>query len=159
MLCFSIVSWLRGFAKAGPKSGSCEGSTAQDVNKICTTPARESNFCEKKAPRCMFGALLEVFSKLAPRLRARALLEVELRKICTTPRESDFEVKIVKAPGARDVFGGSKCFSRGRRRDLGTLQNTWQAQEFVRVAKTGVVDLKRLRNDVFRVAGAGSCAL
>ena len=40
------------------------------------------------------------------------------------------------------------------------LQNTWQAQEFVRVAKTlaGVVDLKKLRNDAFRVAGAGiSC--
>ena len=107
----------------------------------------------------------------APRLRARAvwkskslkcgmpgtLLEVELRKICTTPaRENDLEVKIVKAPGARDVFGSSKCFSRGRRRDFDTLQNTWQAQEFVRVAKTlaGVVDLKRLRNDAFRVAGA-----
>ena len=49
---------------------------------------------------------------------------------------------------------GSKCVSRGRRRDFDTLQNTWQAQEFVRVAKTlaGVVDLKRLRNDAFRVA-------
>ena len=36
------------------------------------------------------------------------------------------------------------------------MQNTWQAQEFVRVAKTlaGVVDLKRLRNNAFRVAGA-----
>ena len=36
------------------------------------------------------------------------------------------------------------------------MQNTWQAQEFVRVAKTlaGVGDLKRLRNDAFRVAGA-----
>ena len=36
----------------------------------------------------------------------------------------------------------------------------WQAQEFVRVSKTlaGVVDLKRLRKDAFRVAGAGiSC--
>ena len=88
-------------------------------------------------------------------------MEVELRKICTTPaRENDLEVKIVKTPGARDVFGGSKCFSRGRRRDFDTLQNTWQAQEFVRVAKTlaRVVDLKRLRNDAFRVAGAGiSC--
>ena len=32
----------------------------------------------------------------------------------------------------------------------------WQAQKFVRVAKTlaGVGDLKRLRNDAFRVAGA-----
>ena len=36
-----------------------------------------------------------------------------------------------------------------------TLQNTWQAQEFVRVAKmlAGVVDLKRVWNDTFRVAG------
>ena len=33
----------------------------------------------------------------------------------------------------------------------------WQAQDFVRVAKTltGVGDLKRLRNDAFRVVGAG----
>ena len=49
---------------------------------------------------------------------------------------------------------------RGRRRDFDTLQNTWQAQEFVRVAKAlaGVVDLKKLRNDAFLVAGAGiSC--
>ena len=84
-------------------------------------------------------------------------MEIQVDKICTTPaRESDLEVKIVKAPGARDVFGGSKCFSRGRRRDFDTLQNTWQAQEFVRVAKTlaGVVDFKTVRNDAFRVAGA-----
>ena len=66
-----------------------------------------------------------------------ALLEVELRKICTTPaRESDLEVKIVKNWRSRDVFWGSKCVSRGRRKDFDTLQNTWQAQEFVRVAKT-----------------------
>ena len=43
MLCFSIVSWLRRFAKVGPKSGSCEGSVAQDVDKIRTTPARGSD--------------------------------------------------------------------------------------------------------------------
>ena len=100
-------------------------------------------------------------TKFAPRLRARAnwkskslkterfgaLLEFDFDKICTTPaRESDLKVKIVKTPGARDVFGGSKCVSRGRRRDFDTLQNTWQAQEFVRVAKTlaGVGDLKRV---------------
>ena len=74
-------------------------------------------------------------------------MEVEVAKICTTPAcEHDLEVKIVKAPGARDVFGPSKCVSRGRRRDFDTFQNAWQAQEFVRVAKTlaGVVDLKRL---------------
>ena len=45
---------------------------------------------------------------------------------------------------------------RGRRTNFDRLQNTWQAQEFVKVAKTlaGVGDLKRLRNDAFRVAGA-----
>ena len=45
---------------------------------------------------------------------------------------------------------------RGRRRDFDTLQNTQQAREFVRVAKTlaGVVDLKRVRIDAFRVASA-----
>ena len=41
--CFSIVSWLRGFAKSGPKNGSCGGSAAQDVDKFCATPARESD--------------------------------------------------------------------------------------------------------------------
>ena len=110
--------------------------------------------------------------KFAPRLRGRtiwkskslktdgpgALLEVEVAKICTTPaRQNDLEVKIVKTPGARTTFWGSRCFSRGRRRDFDTFQNAWQAQEFVRVAKktlAGVVDLKRLRNDAFRVAGA-----
>ena len=113
-----------------------------------------------------------ISTKFAPRLRARAiwkskslkterfgaLLEVDIDKICTTPaHENDLEVKIVKNWRSRDVFGGSKCFSRGRRRDFDTLQNTWQAQEFVRVAKTlaGVVDLKRVWNDAFRVAGAG----
>ena len=34
-----------------------------------------------------------------------ALLEVEVRTIFTTPaRASDLKVKIVKTPGARDVF-------------------------------------------------------
>ena len=43
MLCFSIVLSLRRLAKVGPKNGSCEGSAVQDVDKICTTPARESD--------------------------------------------------------------------------------------------------------------------
>ena len=89
-----------------------------------------------------------------------ALLEVEVSKMCTTPaRENDLEAKIGRTPGSRTrrtIFRGSKCFSRGRRRDFDTLQNARQVQEFVRVAKTlaGVGDLKRLRNDAFRVAGA-----
>ena len=60
------------------------------------------------------------FAKFAPRLRARAirkskslktgmpgaLVEVELRKICTTPaRESDLEVKIIKNWRFRSIFG------------------------------------------------------
>ena len=168
-----MVLWLRRFAKVGPKS---------EVVRRIGCPRCRQNLHHACAPE-RFGsqnrsklAVSEHFSKLsstkfAPRLRVRAirkskssktgrlgaLLEVELRKICTTPaRENDLEVKIVKAPGARDVFGGAKRFSPGRRRDFETLQNTWQAQEFVRVAKTlaGVGDLKRVWNDAFRVAGA-----
>ena len=43
MLCFSIVLWLRMLGKSAPKNGSCGGSAAQDVAKICATPARESD--------------------------------------------------------------------------------------------------------------------
>ena len=85
-----------------------------------------------------------------------ALLEVRVGKICTTPaRDNDLEVKTVKTPGSRTTFWGSKCFSRGRRRDFETFQNVWQAQEFVRVAKTlaGVGDLKRLRKMHFAWQG------
>ena len=144
-------------------------SHRQNLHHACARERFGSQNRWKLACREHFWKLTS--TKFAPRLRARAiwkskslkrgrlgaLLEVQLRKICTTPaRANDSEVKIVKTPGARDVFGGWKCVSRGRRRDCDTLQNTRQAQEFVRVAKTlaGVVDLKRLRNDAFRVAGA-----
>ena len=63
------------------KTGGVGALLEVDIDKICTTPARESDFYEKKAPRCMLGALLEV----------------NLDKICTTlARESDLKVKIVK---------------------------------------------------------------
>ena len=84
-----------------------------ELDKICTTPARESDsevkIVKKLACSDHFWQLTS--TKFAPRLRARAirkskslkrgmlgaLLEVELDKICTTPaRESDLEVKIVK---------------------------------------------------------------
>ena len=68
------------------------------------------------------------------------------------------EVKIVKKTDGLGAFleVESKSVLGGRRRDFDRLRNTWQAQEFVKVAKTlaGVVDLKRLRNDAFRVAGS-----
>ena len=96
------------------KNGSCEGSAAQDGDKICTTPARESDSEVKivKAPWVRRWS----FAKFAPRLRARAirkpkslkhrgfgaLLEIDLDKNCTTPaRESDFDEKT--AP--RCMFG------------------------------------------------------
>ena len=116
MLCFSIVLSLRRLAKVGPKNGSCEGSAAQDVDKICTTPARETDLEVKIVQN--FWKLSS--TKFAPRLRARAirkskslktggvgaLLEVELDKICTTPaRETDLEVKIVKNWHAGSTFG------------------------------------------------------
>ena len=107
-----------------------------------------------------------------PRLRARAIrkakslnlqgfgarLEVELRKICTTPaRENGLEVKIVKNWRFRgDVFGGSKCFFRvasagilARCKIHGRHRGSWGLQKTL----AGVVDLKRLWNDVFRVRG------
>ena len=176
------------------RTGGCGGSAAQDVAKICTTPAHESDLevkivqnSPKFAPRlrartiskskslktAMVGRLFEVVKspKFAPGLRGRTiwkskslktegfgtLLEVQASKICTTPaRENELEVKTVKAPGGRDVSWNSKRLSRGRCRDFGRLQSTWQAQEFVRVAQTlaGVVALKRVWNDAFRVGSA-----
>ena len=173
MLCFSIVLWLRRLEKSGPKNGRVRRICGPRGDKICTTPARQNDLevkiVIKLTVREHFWKLKS--PKFAPRLRAStiwkskslktdgvgALLEVEVAKICTTPaRENDLEVKIVKTPGSRTTFWRSKCFSRGRRRDFDTFQNAWQAHEFVRVAKTlaGVVDLKRLGNDAFRVAGA-----
>ena len=128
---------LRWLGKSAPKNGRARGLGYLDVARICTTPASEND--------------LEV--KIVKNWHVR---ESQIAKICTTPaRESDLEVKTVKAPGARTTFWDSKCFSRGRRKDFDTLQNTWQAQEFVRVAKTlaGVVGLKRVRNDAFRIQG------
>ena len=145
-----------------------------DIDKICTTPARESDlevkivknwhagstfgswhrqnlhhvyarerFFRKKRHHaaCSEHFWKLSFPKFAPRLRARAI----------------WKSKSLKTDGLGTFFElGSKCVSRGRRRDFDTLHNTWQAQEFVRVAKTlaGVVDLKRVRNNAFRVAGA-----
>ena len=40
---FSIVLWLCWLAKSASKNGSCGGSAAQDVDKICATLWRESD--------------------------------------------------------------------------------------------------------------------
>ena len=83
MLCFSVVSWLRRFAKVGPKS--------EVVRRI----DRVSKISTKFAPRLRARAIWK--SKSLKTGGVGTLLEVELRKNCTTPdRESDLEVKIVK---------------------------------------------------------------
>ena len=60
MLCFSIVLSFRKLAKVGPKNGGCEGSVAQDVHKIRTTPARESDLevkiVKNRQARSTFGS-------------------------------------------------------------------------------------------------------
>ena len=118
MLCFSR---LRRLAKSASKNGSCGGSAAQDGDKICIMLWRENDFCEKKAPRCMFGALLEV----------------ELRKICATFwRESALEVKIVKNWQARSTFGSwaaeslrhaaARAISAKKRHHIACSEHFWK---------------------------------
>ena len=75
------------------KTGGVGALLEVDLDKICTTPARESDSEVKIVTSLKTGMI-------------GALLEVELRKICTTPaRESDSEVKIVKTPWVRTTFG------------------------------------------------------
>ena len=81
MLCFSIVLWLAGSKSQVLRTGGCGGSVAQGVTKV--------------APRLRASTIWK--SKSLKTEGARALLEVEVAKICTTPaRDNDSEVKIVK---------------------------------------------------------------
>ena len=125
------------------KNGMVGALLEVEVAKICTTPARENDLKVKIVKnwevRSTFKKCWTLKSpKFAQRLRAKAiwkskslktegagaLLEVQVAKICTTlARESNSEVKIVKAPRSRDVFWGSKCFSRGRSKDFDTASS------------------------------------
>ena len=67
-------SWLRGFAKSGPKNGSCGGSAAQNVDKF--------------APRQRARAIRKLKSLKTG--MPGALLEVELTKICATSARERF---------------------------------------------------------------------
>ena len=84
---FHIVSWLRRFVR---KARWCEGSAAQDADKICTTPARESDSEAKivKIWRCR-----STFGSWASHI------------FTTSARESDLEIKIVKIWHAGTAFG------------------------------------------------------
>ena len=134
------------------------GSAAQDADKICTTLGHESDLEVKIAKnwqvRSTLGSWDPQQSKSLKHRGFGALL-VEIRKILRNAvareRFGSQNPQNTRCSG----FGISKCFSRGRRTDFDTLQNTWQVQEFVRVAKTlaGVVDLKGVRNDAFFFRG------
>ena len=121
MLCFSIVLWLRRLEKSGPKNGRVRRICCPRCDKICTTPARESDLEVKIVknwqPRSTFGSwsrqnlhhacARERFgSKSLKTERFGAILEVEVGRICTmSARENDLEVKIVKNWQARSTFG------------------------------------------------------
>ena len=79
-------------------------------------------------------------TKFTPRLRARAI----------------WKPKPLKHYGLGAFLEAQNLFRLAGAGGFETLQNTWQAQGFVRGAKTlaSVVDLKRIRNDAFGPAAA-----
>ena len=133
--------WLRRIEKLDSKNEGCRGLAAQGLHKIRTKLRRDTIPSQKSLKTGRPGPLFEV-----------ATYKIWI----TLWQENDLETKIVKAPGSRTTFGGSKCFLRGRRMDFDTLQNARQAQGLVRSAKTlsGVVDLNRVCNDALHAAGA-----
>ena len=66
-----------------------------DINKICIMPARKSDFYEKKAPRCMFGALLEVEPCKICSTPARARAIWKLKSLTTDGLGTFFKVQSV----------------------------------------------------------------
>ena len=115
----SIVASLAGKVSSYERAGAEDRLLKmwQNLHHACARERFGSQNREKLRARVHFWKLRS--PKFAPRLRARTiwksksleteslgqLLEVEVAKICTTPaRESDLEIKIVKAPGSRDVF-------------------------------------------------------
>ena len=102
-------------------------------------------------------------AKFAPRLRARtirkskslktdgarALLEVEVAKICTTPaREHDLEVKIVKKLTASEHFWKLKSAKFAPRLRASTI---WKSKSLKHQVLGPLFEV----HNAFRVAGAG----
>ena len=82
---------------------------------------------ESRDTLCFFDAVLEGRQVGPPKRRAQRSLATMWPKIYTTLwQENDWEAKIVNNWHARDAFLGSNYVSCG---------NTWQAQEFMMVAK------------------------
>ena len=128
MLCFSVVLWLRRLENSGAKNGRARRICGPRCDKICTTPARESDLEVKivknwgrESPTTEDDGSNQQHSNIETKYPTRtmqyviqyiirkiqfALLAVRVDKICTTPaRESDLEVKIVKNWEVRTLFG------------------------------------------------------
>ena len=157
MLCFSIVSWLRRFAKVGPKSGVVGRiGCPRCQKKNCTTPARESDLEVKIVKhwhaRSTFGSWASQNLHHAC-ARERFLREKKhhaawsehfwkLSSAKFAPRlraRSIWKSKSLKTDGLGtflEVQNGFRvagagistcCKIRGRRRDFDALQKRWQA--------------------------------
>ena len=144
--CFSKILWLRWLGKSAPiRTGGCGGSAAENAakfaprlraaaiwkskslktGKICTAPARDSDLELKIVKnwyvRSTFGSWRrQNLHHACARERFGSCSRLNLHHACA--RERFGSVKIVKTPGSRTSFWGSKCFSRGRRRDFDTFQ-------------------------------------
>ena len=145
MLCFSVVSWLRRFAKVGPKSEvvrriGCP-RCRQNLHHACARERFGSQNRKKLACSKRFWKLS--FVKFAPRLRARAiwkakslktggvgaLLEVSFAKFAARLRaRAIWKSKSLKTDGLGTFFEvqsvfcvagagiSTRCKIRGRRR-------------------------------------------
>ena len=111
--------------------GSCDVEKVHAVVARSTFPSQnvQSTPCSdhfwklrcRKSARCC-GVKHISKSKSTKHTRFGPLLEVEMSKKCTPLwREAHFEVKMLKAPGARTTFGRSDVVSCGRRKGLCTL--------------------------------------
>ena len=120
--CFSIVLWLRRLGKSAPKNGSCRGSAAQDVAKLCTTPARESNlevkivknwqrrstFASSSLQNLHHACARERFGSQNRKkmVASEKFLKFTSPKFVPRLRARAFWKPIVKTPGTGDGFGG-----------------------------------------------------
>ena len=82
MLCFSVVLWLRWLGKSAPKNGRVRRICCPSCDKICTTPARDSDLEVKIVKKLTVS---EHFWKLkspkfAPRLRASTIWKSQVLK-------------------------------------------------------------------------------
>ena len=165
MLCFSIVLWLRWLEKSGPKNGRVRRICGPRCDKICTTPARESDLEVKSVkswqPRSTFGSwspgnlhhacARERFgSQNRKKLRVREhFWKLKSAKFAPRLRASTiWKSKSLKHQVLGPLFEVQNAFRvagagilirfkmRGRRRSSWGLQKRWQAWGIWRGSET-----------------------